>query len=194
MSNSNLTVREALSTPDPNAKPGTPDAWTTLKQQVREQTKGIKWVATMPDIAEMLGELFDIPIPGLLLSSWRKADELLRVLKESEQSPEEVICLELAEHTIDRKLCPYIEVRIENVPVRELEFTLDLHFRLKGIVLRIQAGQIQEILSAQCEVGGKIIFLNHTVLRKEFTPINLPGSIHLSEDDGQRKHQAPAKI
>jgi hypothetical protein len=194
MSNPNLTVREALSAPDPNAKPGTPDAWTTLQQQVRDQMKGIKWVATMPDVAEMLGELFDIPIPGLLISSWRKADELLKLLKESEQRPEEVMYLELAEHTINRKIYPYIEVRIENLPARDLDFMLDLHLRLKGIVLRIQAGQIQEILSAQCEVGGDVEFLNHTVLRKEFTPVNLPGSIRLSEDDGQRKHQAPAEI
>lgn len=102
--------------------------------------------------------------------------------------------LELAEHTINRKIYPLIGVRIGNLPTRDLDFVLDLHFGLKDIVLRIQAGQIQEILSAQCEVGGEVEFLNHTVLRKEFTPVNLPGSIRLSEDDGRRKHRVPAKI
>jgi hypothetical protein len=184
MSEAGLTVGEALSSPDPNAKAGTPDTWTDFQNQVKAQMKGVKWVATMPDVAEMLGELFDIPIPGLLLGSWRKADELAQLLKESEESPEEVMYLELAEHRIDRELHPYIEIRIENIDAYRLDFTVHLSFKLKGFVLRIQKGQIQEILSAQCEFGGSVELLNHTVLKKDFTPINLPASIRLFENHG----------
>src|SRR5215471_5053819 len=160
MSDPTLTVREAFSTPDPKAKPGTSDPWTDFQHQVKSQVKDVKWVATMPDVTEMLGELFDIPIPGLLLTSWRKADELARLLKESEESPEEVMYLELVEHKIDRELHPSLKILVENVEVHRLDFTVHLSFRLKGFVLRIQDGEIKEILSAQCEFGGSIEFLN----------------------------------
>lgn len=191
MSDTKLTVRDALSTPDPNAKPGTPDAWTNFQQQVKSQVKNVKWVATMPDVTEMLGELFDIPIPGLLLSSWRKADELEKLLKESAESPEEVMYLELAEHRIDRDLHPCIKILIEKVEVQRLDFTVHLSFKLKGFVLRIQEGEIKEILSAQCEFGGSVEFLHHTILKKASAPINLPASIRLSEErekDSSIKH------
>src|SRR5690242_814698 len=102
MSESELTVREVMS--GPNDHPGGPDRWAVMKERFRSEIKGIQWMAPVPDMAEMLAELFDIPIPGLLLGAWRKADALDKLLKESEQSPDEVMYLELADHTIQRNL------------------------------------------------------------------------------------------
>jgi hypothetical protein len=182
MSESDLTVRAALSARSPSDRPAAPDKWTTLKQRFRAEVKSIQSVATMPDVAEMLGELFDIPIPSLLLGAWRKADELDRLLKQSEASPEEIMYLELTEHTIERNLEPYIEIRIEGFPPQRLPFTLNLTFRLTGFVLKVQAGKIREIQTARCYLKGKILFNRRELLKKEFEPIELPGSIPISEN------------
>lgn len=183
MSESNLTVRAALSGRSPNDEPGASDRWTTLKQRFRAEVKSIQWVTTMPDVAEMLGELFDIPIPGLLLGAWRKVDALDRLLKESEDSPEEIMYLELTEHTIERNLEPYIEIRIEGFPPQRLHFTLNLTFRITGFVLKVQAGKIREIQTARCYLRGKILFNKCELLKKEFEPIELPGSIPISDNE-----------
>ncbi|HEU5236469.1 MAG TPA: hypothetical protein VFU37_04965 [Pyrinomonadaceae bacterium] len=182
MAEPNLTVRAALLAPSPNDPPQAPDRWTTLKQRFRAEVKSIQWMVPMPDVAEMLGELFDIPIPTLLLSAWRKADELTKLLKESESSPEEKFHLELSEHTIERNLHPYIEIRIAGAPPKRLKFTLSLTFRITGFVLKVQAGEITEIRTARCYLKGAIIFEGVELLRKEFEPIDLPGSIPVSEN------------
>jgi hypothetical protein len=182
MPESNLTVRAALSAPDPNDPPGTADRWTMLTERFRSEVKSIQWVATMPDMGEMLAELFDIPIPSLLLSAWRKADALRQLLKESAGSPNEVLYLELADHTIERTLEPYIEIRIEGFPPKRLYFTLNLTFRINGFVLKVQAGKIREIRTAHCYLSGKIEFNKVELLKKEFAPIKLPGSIPISEN------------
>lgn len=195
MSKADLTVREALSAPDLGAQTAPPDRWGNFQKQVEEEVKSIKWPMTMPDVAAMVGELFDIPIPGLLLGSWRKADALLKLLRESEESPEEVMYLELADHMIERKLYPYIQIKIENFEARRLDFTLHLSLRLKGFILKVQEGQVKEILTGQCEFGGMIDFMKRTVLKKEFSPIKLPGSIPLTENgepESPRKHPEEA--
>ena len=45
-------------------------------------------------------ELFNVELPDLLVSSWKKARELQEALEESRKSPDEVIVLDLAEHEI----------------------------------------------------------------------------------------------
>jgi len=146
-------------------------------------------MAPVPDMAEMLAELFDIPIPGLLLGAWRKADALDKLLKESEQSPDEVMYLELADHTIQRNLEPYIEIRIEGLPPKRLYFKLNLNFRLNGFVLKIRAGKIREIQTARCYLQGNITFNNVELLKKEFEPITLPGRIPIA-DEARDNHGA----
>jgi len=177
------TVRDALTQQDPDS----PGRWQDFQQRVSQEVKGVKWTAAMPDLASKIGELFDVPIPGLLTASWKKADVLQQRLKESEKSPEEVIYVELADHTIQSEHHPYIEVRLQNAPVKKIQFTLKLSFRLKGFVLKLQAGQIREIQTGACELAGSIQFQGVTVIEKKPSPIKLPGSIPVDE-----KAEAPA--
>ena len=53
--------------------------------------------------------------------------------------------IELGEHTIVSQHKPSIEVKIQNVIVKKLEFTLRLGFVLKGFNLKIKNGVIREM-------------------------------------------------
>lgn len=78
------------------------------------------------------------------------------------------------EHTIRSEHRPYIEVRIRNVPVKKIEFVIKLTFKLKGFVLKIKAGEIEEMLTGQCEVEGKVDYSGLTIAEKKLSPIALP--------------------
>lgn len=168
------TLREAFSLPDAGAPDPSPDRWQRLEGRLSQEVKTIKWPASMPDVAEKAFGLFDIKLPNIFWMSWRKADEVRWALAESKKTPEASKSLELADHVISSKHKPRIDVRIHNVTVKEIEFVVTLTFRLKGFVLVIKAGEIEEILTGRCEIEGKIQYQDLTIAEKKLSPINLP--------------------
>jgi hypothetical protein len=180
MSDSAVSLRRVFALPENGAGDTSPDRWNTFQATLSREVKTIKWPAAMPDVAEKIGELFDVKLPDLFLVSWKRTVELRRLLSESRTTPEATKYFELADHTIRSEHHPYIEVKIRNVPVKKIEFTVSLACKLKGFVLRIKAGEIEEIRTGRCEVEGKVEFAGLTIAEKKLAPIDLPGSIKLN--------------
>ncbi|MFN2531621.1 MAG: hypothetical protein ABR555_10015 [Pyrinomonadaceae bacterium] len=174
MSESAASLRGVFSLPEKGTKDSSPDRWKTFQTTVSREVKTIKWPAAMPDVAEKICELFDVKLPDLFLISWGKMDELRRLLAESKKTPEIGKSLELADHTIRSEHRPYIDVKIKNVPVKKIQFSVKLQMKLKGFVLTIQAGEIVEILTGRCEVEGTVEYAGLTIAEKKLSPINLP--------------------
>jgi hypothetical protein len=130
----------------------------------------------MPDLASKIVELFDVELPDLFVSSWKKVGELKEALEESRKSPEEVIVLDLTEHEITNEYHPYIEIRIAGMPLpKKIEFKVQIATALKGINLKIQAGKITEIQAGSCDFEGKVKYEDLTIAAKKVGPIELPG-------------------
>ena len=157
------------------------------------EIKTIKWPAAMPDLTSKVAELFNVELPDLLVSSWKKARELQEALEESRKSPEEVIVLDLAEHEITNEYHPYIEIRIAGLPLpKKIEFKVQLVTALKGINLKIQAGTITEIQAGSCDFEGKIKYEDLTIAQKKVGPLKLLG-IGVSTIAKQKQEPGPVK-
>src|SRR5688500_4295291 len=109
MCNSSISVRDVFALPGQGAPGAWSEAWDTFQQQLGEEVKGIK-TAAMSDLAATIGELLDVPIPGIFLTSWRKANVFQGLLAESKKTLEAVFNLELTEHTINSQHRPHIEI------------------------------------------------------------------------------------
>jgi hypothetical protein len=187
MADPTVTLRNVFALPEAGAPERPSAGWKTFQDKLTEEVKGIK-IAAMPDVAAKVGELLDIPIPDIFLASWEKANVLRALLDESRKEPETAMQLELAEHTINSQHHPSIEVRIQNTPVKKIEFTVRLAFKLKGFVLKIQNGAIKEMKTGACEVKGTIEYQGLIIAEKELAPIHLPGSIPLTRNkNGQQQ-------
>ena len=182
MSDSSITLRRVFSVPQPGAPDQAPDSWKTFLGRIGKEVRGIKWKAAMPDVAEKIGSLLDIEIPGLFLRSWRKAREIQMALEESRQLPDEVLYVGLADHTVSHELHPYIDVRINNASVKKIQFILKASFKLDGFVLKIQQGRIREIGTGRCQAQATIAWGGLTLIEKKLEPIMLPGSIPVHEN------------
>lgn len=154
--------------------------WQKFKDRLSKEIKGIKWTGSKFDIIPRIAELLEIKIPTIFLSSWRKSDEIKKLLEESVSSPEEKFEVNLAEHSITSEHKPYIEVIIKNVPVYKIEFDLNLIFTIKGFILKIQNGKINEIVSGICKAKGTLSWEQIKLLEKNIEPIKLPVSILLN--------------
>jgi hypothetical protein len=179
MNNSPLNLRTLFSFPDPGetttASPPS-KKWQEFQNRLGREIKNIKWPTAMPDLASKIVELFDVELPDLFVSSWKKVGELKEVLEESRKSPEEVIVLDLTEHEITNEYHPYIEIRIAGMPLpKKIEFKVQIATALKGINLKIQAGKITEIQAGSCDFEGKVKYEDLTIAAKKVGPIELPG-------------------
>src|SRR6266852_6065144 len=170
------TVREIFALPEKETDPSD-DRWKEFQERIDKEVKGIKWTAAMPDLASKVCELLDIKIPNILVAAWKKAKELQTVLEKSKATPDEVVCLELTEHNINSEHKPSLDVRIKGATVKKIELGVQLGFKLKGFVLKIQNGGIKEMQTGHCEARGTIKYGTLAIAEKKLEPIKLPFSI-----------------
>lgn len=179
------TLRDVFELPEADAPERSSKGWKEFQRKIIKEVKGVK-LASIPDITKKFGELFDIPIPDIFLASWKKANAVQGVLEESRKSPETVMNIELGEHTIVSQHNPVIEIKMQNVTVKKLEFTLRLGFLLKGFNLKIQNGAIREMQTGVCQVKGTVEYEKLTIAEKKLAPITLPGSIKFADKEQEQ--------
>ena len=181
MSETMPTVKEIFSfSKETRQKEASDENWQKFKQRITEELKGVKWTASKFDIFEKVAHLLDIKIPSIFLSSWKKSDEIKKILEDSVKSPEEKYELNLSEHSITSEHKPCIEVIFKNMTVYKIEFGLNLSFTLDGFIIKIQNGNIYGIDSGLCKAKGTFSWEKIQLLEKKLEPIKLPGSIILN--------------
>jgi hypothetical protein len=170
------TLRQIFELPEKDTDPAD-DAWQAFQEKVGKEIKGIKWTATALDLAPKVCELLDIKIPDVLTTAWKKVADIQAVMEKSKKTPDEIVYLELAQHTINSEHKPSIEVKIKGATVKKIELVIQLGFNLKAFLLKIQNGAITEIQTGQCEAKGTIKYGGLTIAEKKLEPIKLPFSI-----------------
>jgi len=156
------------------------DNWKKFKEKISKEIKGVKWTASKLQILEKIGELLDIKVLSIFISSWKKSEEIKKILDESVASPDEKFEINLSEHKIESDHKPYIEVMFKNMSLYKIEFDLNLSFTLHGFILKIQNGNIYGIDPGVCNAQGTLSWEKIKLLEKKLEPIKLPGAIHLN--------------
>src|SRR6267378_901701 len=174
------TLRQIFELPEKDTDPSD-DCWQAFQEKVGKEVKGIKWMATVPDLAPKICELLDIKIPDVLAAAWKKVADIQAVLEKSKKTPDETFYLELAQHTINSEHKPSINVKIKGATVKKIELVIQLGFNLKGFLLKVQNGAITEVQTGQCEAKGTIKYGGLTIAEKKLEPIKLPFSIAMSD-------------
>jgi len=198
MSETVVTVRDVFELPQPGSAEESSPRWQTLRQWMSEDVKGVK-AAVVPDVTAKIAELLEVRIADIFLASWKKTDVIKEMMEESRKTPDALMNVELAEHTINSKHQPHIEIRTKKAPVKKIEFTLQLLFKLKEFRLRIQNGAIREIQTGACEGKGSLQYQGLAIAEKQLAPIKLPPTIALegsnkTEDNKTAPDKTPAAV
>lgn len=177
MAEPTVTVSDIFELPKDGEPDPKPDRWDAVQERIKEEVKDVKFPAALNELGPKICELFNVPLPNILVTSWKKVGDLRTELEKSRNAPEQVKYLELAQHTIKSEHKPHLEMRIKELPIKKIEFTVKLVFTLKGFVLKIQGGAIQEIQTGACEVKGTISYAGQVIVEKKVSPIKLPGRL-----------------
>jgi len=167
------TLRDAFQVPEKASDKGD-SHWQAFQDKLKDEAKGIKWTAAMPDLGAKICELLDIKISDILMTAWKKADALRQALADSKADPERSIYLDLAEHSIDYETQPFIEVKIKSASIKKITLTVTLNLKLKAFTLKVQNGAICEIQTGSCEGKGTIKYDKLPIAEKKLSPIKFP--------------------
>ena len=186
-----VTIREVFDLPKESEKDSQPNRWQVVEERIKKEVKDVKFPAALHDLGPKICELFNVPLPDVMVTSWKKVAGLQELLEKSRKSPDEVMYLELAQHSINSEHKPHLEMRIKDLPVKKIEFIVKLVFNLKGFVLKVKAGAIQQIQTGACEVKGTVSYAGQVIMEKKLTPIKLPGAITVPAGLGLFQTPAP---
>ena len=172
-----MTISEVFDLPKEGKADSQPKRWQVVEERIKKEVKDVKFPAALHDLGPKICELFNVPLPDVMVTSWKKVGGLQELLEKSRNAPDEIMYLELAQHSINSQHKPHLEMRIKDLPVKKIEFLVNLVFNLKGFVLKVKAGAIQEIQTGACEVKGTISYAGQVIVEKKLTPIKLPGTV-----------------
>lgn len=177
MAEETVTLRDLFELPKDGEHDPQPGRWEAVQERIKKEVKDVKFPAALNDLGPKICELFNVPLPNVLVTSWKKVGDIQALLEKSRNSPDEVNYVELAQHSINCDQKPHIEMRFKSMPVKKIEFAVKLLFGLKGFVLKIQNGAIAEIKTGSCDVKGTISYAGQVIVEKKLTTINLPGRL-----------------
>jgi hypothetical protein len=162
-------------------RPGSPNIevadHATVEREAKKEAGAIEWKAASSVIPE-IAKLLDIPLPGLLVGFWQKADEVTAKREESKASPDKKFEVSFRDSKTEATFDPSIEVRLNGVkPGKAIPFKIALPLTFKSVVLIIKNGEIVDAVAGQCLIEGSIKLGAVTVakLRKPVTLTIAPG-------------------
>lgn len=154
---------------------------SALKEKISDLGKGLKWPVPLDSLLEKIPALLDIQLTDILTTAWNKYRQLRKYTDLEKYPPSESVLVTLAEHKIESVHRPYIEIMIDEVPWKKINFQITVAMELKGFVLKIQGGKIKEIRTGKLKGTGKIKCEEMVLVEKETESVDLPGTIGLGE-------------
>lgn len=154
---------------------------SSLQEMVLKEAKNIKWPGVFSAIVEKIEELLDISITDIMVKAWAKYKTLLKYTDREKYPPDQTVLVPLVEHKIGSEHHPHIDIVIDDKPFAKIEFQINVELTLKGMVLKIQDGEIKEVRMGSCEGKGSIKCGESVILEKEMKPFSLPSSIDFGD-------------
>jgi hypothetical protein len=117
-----------------------------------------------------------MPVSAILSRAWNQARELRKTLAET-RTKHETAMVPLLDNPIRSEQHPHIDLMEGERPVARLEFTVELEVRLKGLVLKINSGEIEEIVAGEVHLKGTVKLGEYLIAEKDFQTVRLGGHL-----------------
>jgi len=154
---------------------------TELKDEVSEKVKSMKFPMLFDEIVRKTDDLLNVNLTDIMGNAWKKYGELQQYRDTKKYPPTETFFVPLATHEIKSVHKPYVNVLINSVPSKKIEFEIIVSLIIEGMILKVQNAMIKEIKSGELKGAGEIKLEGVSIAKREMQPIPLPGSKDLGE-------------
>jgi len=151
----------------------------SFKSKVSGALHGMQMSGLEAAVSSKLAEVLDIDPVTLFAGAWEKYHLLSDAAKQSKSG--ETVLVPLDEHAVKSKLHPYVEIQVGPDVLRRIELEVALSLKLKGIVVRVQSGEIRGIEAGSCQGSAEISVAGSSIWKHDIKPIELPGRVALKK-------------
>ena len=126
-----------------------------------------------------LASALDIRLGDILTSAWSTASKLREAADPARHKPDETVVVPMFEHTVRSTQEPVVEFIYNGRQVFSLSVTIELVLRLAGVVLRVRAGRVREIVSGTCTASATLSVAGVKLAERTTREIGLPVRVKL---------------
>jgi len=152
-----------------------------IRQQGEAGLTGGAWAMLKDEAAARLQEVLDLDVLEVIGQAWSKARELREYADPLKHPPEETSIVHLGEHAVTCEVYPVLEVRLGDVALPELRFTLNVIAKFKSVALTIRGGAIRAVAPGACAAVAELKYRSATLKREETPELRLPGRFNFRD-------------
>jgi hypothetical protein len=186
MHEATLSVKDLLGIPEQGLPAGfltagiSDEEAISFKSKITGVLEGMQWSGLEAAAGSKFSDILDIIDPVTLFAgAWEKYKLLSDAAERSKSGQTEFV--RMAEHPVTSKLHPYVEIRLGPDVIRDIQFEVTLSLKLKGIIVRVESGEIRGIEAGTCEGSAEVVVSECSIWKHDIEPINLPGKIRLRQ-------------
>ena len=138
--------------------------------------------AVQKDLKDSTDKMLKMTPLDILLEGWKKYAEVRKALEDSKKKPTEPILKPLVKHTITSTHKPYIELYMDEVMVKKIDFQVKASLEVESATLKILNGQVIQILGGTCLGKFELKHDDKTLTELKTAKFALPGSIRLQPE------------
>ncbi len=155
-----------------------------LRQSIKSEIPNSQWEVIRTELFTQTEHLLDIDLHSILVKSWKTHQDVRRetLLQQESKSTNAAIVI-LADHEIRTTHSPSLTTQINTHSTINLRFFIGIVLHLKGVSLKIQNGEIKEILSGKVSGNGFMQYQNATLIEKDFLGFDISHTIDNSKLD-----------
>lgn len=129
---------------------------TELRNSISKKEPLMEWDSVLSQVLKKCPELLELRFKDILIGGWRKYHQLKQYFEQGKTNPEVTFTVPLINHTIVSEHHPKIEIRINEIQVGHIDFTILLKLELSGIILNIKGGEIDGVKAGNCKCKGSL--------------------------------------
>jgi hypothetical protein len=180
-----VTLQQLLAAPEPGTWPREElersREFSGLRQALAAEAPALAWAGAFDKVAAEIPKLFQVSAADIMVKAWNNFRILFKYLNREHYPPDEVIYLELGEHTVKSEHHPHIEVILNGKTIKKIPFHILLSLTIKEVTLKIQDGKIKEITPVSCEGKGVCKLGEFVLLERKTGPVPFPAKIDLGD-------------
>jgi hypothetical protein len=132
-------------------------------------------------VKRVVPSALNLPIDKVVEGGWNKIPPLLKYRDRKLYPPDQIYLVSLAEPTLTSTHHPYLELLLDQHPVKKYQLDLVLSLCFETAVLRIQDARIRAVRAGKCKGKGTLKYQEAILYERATREFTLPGEISLGE-------------
>lgn len=174
------------------------DAIQNLRQQLEENVQTLDWSSVQNEINRQLSNLLNISLSHILVNAWTTHPQVQKAIQQQRDSgTHDVAVVPLLPHKIRSDHQPSLRILVNQKHATNIPLDIRIVLKLHEVILKIQYGEIQAIITGEAEGMGMIYYqknkLKENIIERFELPKSLAPKINQDNETTNAKKQRKRK-